>query len=201
MPFTPKQKAYHRLSLAIDAGSPPTEDDLKLSFCRTTNRSSENLRSLAASVGGNFTAFRLAIGQQPYGWTDARYMTDYGYWLLMCQWLQLYIPAFEKKVMQMADELALPDASAITEQIAIALGIPVMFLETFANNKTEIRKFLDNLRPDMGTMAELKLLEQIANGDAATIRWALPRLMPGQYHLNKSAEKEIPEDIHVIFDD
>ena len=200
MSFTPEQKIHHRLSLAIDAGSPPTEQDLKLSFCRRSKRSSENLRSLAAQVGGNFTAFRLAIGQQPYGWPD-KYMSDYNYWLLLCQWISIYIPAFEKKVMQMADELALPDASAITEQIALALGIPVVFLETFAKNKNEIRAFLDNLRPDMGTMAELKLLEQIANGDPATIRWALPRLMPGQYHLNRSADKEIPEDIHVIFDD
>lgn len=99
-------------------------------------------------------------------------------------------------------ELALPDETAIAENVAKILGIPTDFLAYFAENRTQIKVFLDNLRPDMGAMAELKLLEQIANGDAATIRWALPRLMPKQYHLtNSPAQQTIPENVRILYDD
>ena len=97
-------------------------------------------------------------------------------------------------------DLTIPDPTDITENVAKILGIPTDFLEYFAANKTHIKDFLNDLRGDMGAMAELKLLQLIASGDAATIRWALPRLMPKQYNLvSQSSQPPSMENVTVVY--
>lgn len=189
-----------RLSMALQAGSQPTEDDLhRFSYCRLTNRSSENLRSLAGLLEGRFELFREAIGINSRS-SNVAVHPDEIQWRILCAWLKLYIPQFEKKVFKMAEELAIPDASEITEQFASALGIDTNFLQYYVANKTSIREFVEDIRGELGTMAELKLFTLIAQGDPATIRWYLPRANRELYHLTNSKRDEEDREVNVIFD-
>lgn len=198
MPLTREHKTLIH-SLATEAASPATESDLHaFSLCRVTGRSSENLKALAAQVGGHWGQFREALGLR----ADTRHLhghpSDQDYWRLLCAWLRIYIPQFEQKVYKMAEELALPDASAVTEQMATALGIDTNFLQYYLSHKTSIRDFVVDIRSELGTMAELKLFTLIAQGDPATVRWALPRLNPQIYNLNHKKDDD-EDDINVIF--
>ena len=99
-------------------------------------------------------------------------------------------------------DLALPDENTITENLSKILGLPVDFLTYFAENKTQIKDFMEAIRPDIGLMAEVKLMEHVASGDKTVLMWVLPRMMPKQYNLsNKSPGDSVPDNVRVIFGD
>lgn len=192
------QTTLRRISLAVDAGAPPSPVDIhNWTLCRRTSRSHENLLTVAALVNGDYVSFLDSLGYDPKA--DPTRNLDHGYWRMMCYWIAMYIPAFEKEAKQLMSVLALPDQADVAKGLAKGLGLPTDFLEYFTEHSTEILGFLDNIRPLLGAMAELKLVEQIAIGDPATVRWALPRLLPKQYHLANTAAPPPPENVRVIF--
>lgn len=191
----------HLISLANEAGSPPDIRELQTyDLCRLTSRSHSNLLSVAGLCKGNIELFYTSLGYSKT--TRLTRNNDTRYWYMMLSWISIYIPLFEAELIKMVNEYnlaELPDPNQIAKQLAEVLGLPMDFLNHFAENKMQIRDFLEAIRSDMGAMAEIKLLQLIAAGDAATIRWALPRLMPEKYNLNSGGKGPLPDTVEVIF--
>lgn len=184
-------------SIAAEIGSPPDEYDLRtFSYCRSTQRSSENLRSLIVQVRGNWRQFKEALGYNPLSNNSKTGSDDEAYWALLCAWMRMYLPAFEKALKRMSE---LPSTELVHEQMANALGIDTNFLQYYLANKPSIKTFVNDIRDELGTMAELKLFTLIAQGDPATIRWALPRLNPKVYNLNAKNKDDDDEVMEIEF--
>ncbi len=102
---------------------------------------------------------------------------DNGYWAMMLQWLKMFIPQWESRFKQVTKELVeLPDPARLALIMGEALGIEPGVLLYYAENGEMIDAFLENNRAMLGRIAELKLWDLVNKGDAATIRWLLPRL-------------------------
>jgi hypothetical protein len=181
-------------------------------LCRRTGRSYGDLVATAASVSGDRRSFLRAIGYSPTangGWC----LWDDGWWPVLCAWLKMYVPQFEEGVRSyVSDEnqnkLAVmdPDAQArVLEAASKALNIAPEVLTHFVAHREEIELFLEAARSTLGTLAESKLWELVMSGDAATIRWLLPRIkgdvfgdrLPGGI-VQTGGEDKAPRTIRII---
>lgn len=156
--------------------------DLDWVLCRRTGRSYWELRQLAAKSTGNIKAFLASLG---YSTGTASHLArlDNGWWMTLNQWMRIYIPQWEEgfKRAVSTDLTTLPDPDAALAAMAKALNVDESILRHFSDNKENIEAFLEAQRSTLGTLAELKLWELLMQGDAATVRWALPRLKTAQF--------------------
>ncbi len=193
-----KPLQLRRFALQAIAGSPPTEYDLQTyELCRRTLRSHDNLIAELAQANGNFPNFLVAIGYSKFG-KSWLYDIDNRYWYVNCLFIHYFQKTAIRTITTMANDLELPDKQQVMENVAKALGFPVDFLSLFMENRDHIKEYLDAIRTDMGLMAEIKLAQLIAAGDPATIRWVLPRLMPGEYGTRRIDESSDITEIEII---
>lgn len=158
------------------------EEDRKWYVCRRTGRSYADLIVIAAESEGDLGKFCSAIGYKRL-YRHNKY-DDYGWWQTICAWMKQYIPQWEayfrktvKKLAEMPQSaLDLPEQQQILEVVANALGMAPDALLNFAANQDTIETFMKANRAMLGNMAEAKLWSLVAQGDAATIRWLLPRI-------------------------
>lgn len=93
-----------RISLAIDAGSPPSPIDTNnWTLCRRTGRSHPNLLMIAALLQGDYVSFLESLGYDPRA--DPTFNLDNSYWRYMCTFIKWYIKAFDAKLVEIEEAL------------------------------------------------------------------------------------------------
>lgn len=175
---------------------PLSEQDQKWWLCLRTGRSYQDLLSLAALVGGDVTSFENTLGFQNL--RRGNKYTDYNWWLVLLSWLRLFIPQWENKL-RTTVETIIPtiNEQQVLEVAAKALNIAPEVLSHLVQHQEEIETFLSSMRSSLGTLAEAKLWELVAQGDAATIRWLLPRLKSDLYG-DKLLTENTPRHITIV---
>jgi hypothetical protein len=150
----------------------PSDHEWRL--CRVTGLSYQRILSEAALVGGSRKELEKVLG--------VTQLKDGGWWSTICAWMRMFIPQWNRCFRQtMKDLTTLPDPSAILDVASKALGIAPELLLHLAEHRDEIELFLESQRSLLGTLAESKLWSLVAQGDAATIRWLLPRIKTEAY--------------------
>lgn len=175
---------YRKAVLALSDDLPLSDRDWYL--CRRTGLSYIDLLGIAAECGGHIPTFAARLGYANINRKN-RY-GDNGWWTTICLWMQMFIPQWEARFRKAMSDLANKDSAMITAQLpseaeiiaaaAKALNISEDLLVHYAQNMQSIEIFLQTQRRMLGVMAESQLWSLIAQGDAPTIRWALPRLNP-----------------------
>jgi hypothetical protein len=161
-----------------------SEEDRTWRLCRRTGRSYADLLSVAAQVGGDRLRFLEEVGYSPKRSNGNWYRWDGGHWAMILAWMRNFVPQWEAGVRHYVSEdtqnrMALMDAEGqdrVLQAAAKALNIAPEVLTHFVEHRHEIELFLEAARATLGTLAESKLWELVMSGDAATIRWLLPRI-------------------------
>lgn len=187
-----------RRSLAIDWASPPSPSDFnQWTLCRRTGRSHSNLLAVAALVGGDYVAFLESLGYDPDA--DPTRNLDNRYWRNMCYWLQTFIPQFEA---HMTEQLAITDETRtqVIANIASAFNLSLEQLQLCLENPSEIRGFLDMIRPQLGAIAEMHLVRHLVEGGESIVKWYLPRAVPDLYNISgdNTEKNNVPREIRII---
>lgn len=159
-------------------GYPDTEYEL----CRRTNLTKADITHIMAEYAHEGLYVR-AITYAMHIHYDWIYKLDNGYWAFLAQWIKEYVRQWDKRFYELMSQLEgrtdeelaldLADQESILRAGAKALGIDQALLTHIIQNQGEIEQFLAMQRSSLGTLAELKLWELVASGDAATIRWVL----------------------------
>lgn len=174
--------------------------DRNWSLCRRTGRSYSDLVAVAADVCGDWRRFQIELGYSPLTQSNLRYH-DNGHWITILAWLRMYIPQWEARFrVAIKDIINVPNPEAILAAASEALNMAPEVLAHFANHNEELEIFFETQRRTLGNMAEAKLWQLVAEGDAATIRWLLPRIKTDVYGDNK-VNKEVdngPRTIKII---
>jgi hypothetical protein len=104
---------------------------------------------------------------------------DNGHFATLLQWFKMYIPQWESEFRRVTKELVeMPDPAKILEVASKALNIDQDVLMYYAQHAEEIDIFLTTQRGLLARIAEIELWKHVQSGDAATIRWLLPRINP-----------------------
>lgn len=154
---------------------PLPDSDKRYKLCRLTGRPYVEVIGLIAEAGGNVKRCCqvLRIKRQNF------YCDDH-HWARLAGWIRLYIPQWESTFRTMTEKLSeslIPsEQQRILDVAAKALNISPELLTHYALHREDIELFLAAQRHTLGTLAEAKLWELVAAGDAATIRWLLPRI-------------------------
>lgn len=176
---------FRRTAKALQDGL--SQEDSKWYLCRRTGRSYQDLMAIVGECSGDYTQFCRAIGYKNLRRKNK--YDDHGWWSTILAWTKQFIPQWEQffreTVKRLSDtppqQLALPEQQEILETVAGALGLSPDMLLHFASNIDTIETFLAGNRRMLGVMAETKLWALVAQGDAATIRWLLPRINTEAY--------------------
>lgn len=174
-----------------------TEYDKQWELCRSTGYTHIELLGLLAQDYGYIETFSRNLGFIKF-LTSARHKQERQYWTMIAAWMKMFIPQWENKFVDTVNSLiSLPSEDAIIEASAKALNISAEVLKHFIEHKEEISLFLEAQRSTLGVLAESQLWKLIAEGDAATVRWALGRIKPGIYGDNKRTDEQ-PTKITII---
>lgn len=178
-----------------------SDGDSSWSLCRRTGRSYADLVALAADVGGSWQEFQRQLGYSPLTQSNLRYH-DNGHWITLLAWFRMYIPQWEERFrVTTKDIINVPDPAAILAAASEALNMAPEVLAHFANHNDELEIFFETQRRTLGNLAEAKLWQLVAEGDAATIRWLLPRIKTKEYGDQKAAGDtgdRTPREIRII---
>lgn len=156
-----------------------SESDKQWQLCRSTGYSYIELLGYAAQARGRYRLFFKSIGRTMHSVNADGTVADGNWWSIICAWLRLYVPQWEREFKQVTNKLATYpelEQQRILEVAAKALNIDEAVLVHFATHQQEIETFLEGMRSTLGTLAEAKLWELVMQGDPATIRWLLPRV-------------------------
>lgn len=178
---------------------PLPESDKQYRLCQLTQLSTPQILGIFADTSGDtLSSIReLRIRKQ-------NLYVDGGRWNMFRAWIKMYVPQWERAFMTVTDEaraliLADPDQfKAMIASAAKALNISEDLLTHYAVHQKEIEAFLELQRHTLGTMAEAKLWELVASGDAATIRWVLPRIKSDIFGERPETPKESTRNIRII---
>lgn len=191
--------AYRKAQKELSDGI--TDADSVWSLCRVTGRSYGDLLAVAADVNGDWREFQRQLGYSPLTQSNLRYH-DNGHWITMLAWLRMYIPQWEARFrVSIRDIINVPDPKAILEAASVALNMAPEVLAHFAAHNEELEIFFETQRRTLGNMAEAKLWQLVAEGDAPTIRWLLPRIKTDVYGDAKAAapaDDKGPRTIRII---
>jgi len=169
--------------------------DLKYTLCCLTGFSYEKILSLIATAK---PISRRGVSRSLKCRPIWLYQDD-GLWAMLIQWMKIFIPDWEREFRKVTNELMeLPDPAKIVEVAAKALNIAPDVLLYYAEHKEEIETFLETQRGMLGTIAEVKLWELVATGDAATIRWLLPRIKSSVFGEIANTNNDKPQAISII---
>lgn len=190
--------AYRKAQKELSDGL--TDSDTAWSLCRVTGRGYSDLMALAADVHGDWRAFQRQLGYSDLTQSNLRYH-DNGHWITMLAWLRMYIPQWEERFrVATKDLINVPDPQAILAAASEALNMAPEVLAHFAAHNDELEIFFETQRRTLGNLAEAKLWQLVAEGDAPTIRWLLPRIKTDIYGDAKVAEPtdKGPRTIRII---
>lgn len=165
------------------------QDELELEdknfwLCNRTGYSYRELWDIACTAY-RWDRFMLALGYEPLSNKSRFWKWDGGIWAkIVVPWCRVFVPQWERAFREyVADEtqnkLAIMEPEAqqkVLTAAAKALNIDESVLTHFVSHREEIELFLEAARSTLGTLAESKLWELVMQGDAATIRWLLPRI-------------------------
>lgn len=174
-----------------------SEYDQQWELCRSTGYTYIELLGLLAQDFGYIDTFSRNLGFAKF-LTNKAHKKERQHWTMIAAWMKMYIPQWESTFVDTVNNLiTLPSESAILEASAKALNIAPEVLQHFIDHKEEIALFLEAQRSTLGVLAESQLWKLVAEGDAATVRWALARIKPVEYGDAKTAEKT-PQTIKII---
>lgn len=182
-----------------------SEEDAKWYLCRRTGRSYADLMAIVGESRGNYTQFCQAIGYKNLRRQNKH--DDFGWWSTILLWTKMYVaqwePFLRETVKRLAEtdpkDLMLPEQQQILETVAGAMGLAPEMLLHFAQNLDTLESFMVSNRRMLGVLAENRLWGLVAQGDAATIRWLLPRINAdafGDKLANVAGDK--PREIKII---
>jgi hypothetical protein len=168
---------FRRSAKALQDGL--SQEDSRWYVCRRTGRGYQDLLAIMGECSGDLTQFCEAIGYRNLRRVNK--YDDFGWWQTIAAWIRLWQPQWEKFLKDtvtrlVSTDLTLPDQQDILETVANALGLAPETLLNLAQNLDTMEAFMASNRRMLGVLAEQRLWTLVAQGDAATIRWLLPRI-------------------------
>lgn len=175
---------------------PLSETDQQYRLCRLTQLSTAQILGVFAEAHGDTrrSVVALRIRKQ-------NLYTDNGIWNMYRGWVKFYVPQWEQAFMDTMKNALVANEDQFKSMMtaaAKALNISPELLTHYAVHQEEIELFLRLQRHTLGTMAEAKLWELVAAGDAATIRWVLPRIKAEIFGEQEAAKVDNTRSIRII---
>lgn len=159
-----------RQQLALLFDYPPSSQDLiQFPLCRITGISYLKLLSLIAASNGNYDAFLASIYTEPHEVPNPQY------WITLTKYIHKYVTEYKKRL-YMAIEKVQKD-----HKWATALRIPVAILEDVLPDLPTVRNFVEEITPDLGTIAKANVISAILNGDKHMSKWWLETTEPENF--------------------